>query len=189
MTATDLVQATLRAAHLISLASLFGTLVSLVTVLPAALTEAGAGGEPARCRLVRLARWSAALALATGLSWLVVQAVLIADANSVLEALDALPIVAAAHAIRPLRRCATCLADDRAALPLQKLDGLVLDRVLVPEAGCVNLACRIGRAAHCLLLPRATAGPIAGNLKKAARSRSYDLPQFQRLGAAGPRVA
>lgn len=74
----------LRGAHLISLVSLFGTLVSLATVAPAALAG----------RLVRLARWSAALALSTGLAWLMVQTALIAETNSVVDTLHALPIVA-----------------------------------------------------------------------------------------------
>ena len=64
--------------------SLFGTLVSLATVAPAALAG----------RLVRLARWSAALALSTGLAWLMVQTALIAETNSVVDTLYALPIVA-----------------------------------------------------------------------------------------------
>jgi copper resistance protein D len=94
MDAIDLAQAILRGAHLISLVSLFGALVFLAVVAPAALAEAGAAGEPARRRLVRLARCSTALALAAGLAWLVIQAALIAGANSAVGTLHALPIVA-----------------------------------------------------------------------------------------------
>jgi hypothetical protein len=50
-------------------------------------------------------------------------------------------------------------------LPLQQLDRLVLDRVLVPQASGVDLACRIGRAAHRLLL---LVNAYRGNLRKAA---------------------
>ena len=94
MDSSDLTQAVLRAGHLISLVSLFGTLVFLAAVAPAAFAKDGAGDVPTRGRLVRLARGSAALALATGLAWLVIQAALIAEASSVIETLDALPIVA-----------------------------------------------------------------------------------------------
>ncbi len=56
----------LRGCHLLALASLFGSLVSLALVAPAALNEAGSAAAPARARLVRLARWSDAAALLIG---------------------------------------------------------------------------------------------------------------------------
>src|SRR5947209_5890847 len=96
MEPTDLAQVILRGAHLISLLSIFGTLVSLAVVAPAALAEAGAAGKPARRCLVRLARWSTVLALATGFAWLVSQAALIAGANSAVDILHALPVVCSA---------------------------------------------------------------------------------------------
>jgi len=87
-------QAVLRGAHLIALLSLFGTLVFLAAVAPAALAEAGAAGPPARRRLLRIARLSAALALVIGIAWLVLEAAIIAGAENAASALHALPTVA-----------------------------------------------------------------------------------------------
>lgn len=111
---TDTTLALLRAGHLLALASLFGTLVSLALVAPTGLTstgpndarqrdtglsEAGLGeasvmAAPATQRLVRLARWSAALALLIGVGWAALQASVIAGATSVGETIVALGTVA-----------------------------------------------------------------------------------------------
>jgi putative copper export protein/mono/diheme cytochrome c family protein len=85
---------------LLALASLFGTLVSLVLVAPSGLNEAHRDGSAAvatlaRQRLVRLARWSDALALLIGVAWMVVQSAVIASTTSIEGTLAAL--VAVAH--------------------------------------------------------------------------------------------
>lgn len=77
------ISAALRGLHLVALASLFGTLVSLALVAPAGLREAGAAAPSARQRLVRLARWSAALALLFGVGWMLLEAATIAGTSSV----------------------------------------------------------------------------------------------------------
>lgn len=74
--------ALLRGSHLAALASLFGTLVSLTLVAPAALREAPADGPAARHRLVRLARWSAGLALLLGVGWMLLESAAIASTTS-----------------------------------------------------------------------------------------------------------
>lgn len=80
----------LRGSHLLALASLFGTLVSLVLVAPAGLSEAGAAAAPARDRLVSLARQSDGAALLIGIVWMVLQAAAIASATSFGHTLSAL---------------------------------------------------------------------------------------------------
>ena len=75
--------ALLRGFHLVALASLFGTLVSLALVAPAGLREAGTAAASARARLVGLARWSDALALALGVGWMLLETATIAGATSV----------------------------------------------------------------------------------------------------------
>jgi putative copper export protein/mono/diheme cytochrome c family protein len=95
----DTVLALLRGCHLLALASLFGTLVSMALVAPAGLNEAGlneagAAEAPARQALVRLARWSDALALLIGIAWMVLQAAAIAGVTSIGETLTALVTVA-----------------------------------------------------------------------------------------------
>jgi putative copper export protein len=72
----------LRGCHLLALASLFGTLVSLALIAPAGLSEAGAAAASARDRLVRLARQSDCAALLTGVVWTVLQAAAMASATS-----------------------------------------------------------------------------------------------------------
>lgn len=84
----------LRGCHLLALASLFGTLVSLALVAPAGLREAGDMAAAARQRLVRLARWSAILALAIGAAWMVLQSATIAGTATVSGTLAALITVA-----------------------------------------------------------------------------------------------
>jgi len=88
------VLALLRGFHLVALASLFGTLVSLALVAPAGLREAGAAAAPARARLVTLARWSDALALALGIGWMLVETATIAGAASIAGTFAALGTVA-----------------------------------------------------------------------------------------------
>jgi putative copper export protein/mono/diheme cytochrome c family protein len=94
----DTILALLRGCHVLALASLFGTLVSLALVVPAGLNEAGlneaAAAAPARQALVRLARWSGGLALLVGIGWMLLQARAIAGATSVGETLAALVTVA-----------------------------------------------------------------------------------------------
>jgi putative copper export protein/mono/diheme cytochrome c family protein len=78
--------ASLRGAHMVALASLFGTLVSLAYVAPA--DAAGA-----RRRLAALAWWSAGLALVLGVAWLLLQSAMIAGAEAVASALRAVLLV------------------------------------------------------------------------------------------------
>ena len=94
-----IILASLRGLHLLGLASLFGTLVSLVLVAPAGLQEAGWDGfvaEPAmaRQRLVRLAQWSEAAALLIGIAWMVVQSAVIASTTGIGATLAAMVTVA-----------------------------------------------------------------------------------------------
>jgi putative copper export protein/mono/diheme cytochrome c family protein len=93
MDLTHIVLAALRGCHLLALASLFGTLVSLALVAPAGLREAGAAAAPARARLVVLARWSDGAALLIGVFWLTLQAAVIAGTSSFSGALTALVTV------------------------------------------------------------------------------------------------
>jgi putative copper resistance protein D len=86
--------ALLRGFHLAALASLFGTLVSLVLVLPGELREAGAATVQPRRRLVGLARWFGGAALLIGVCWAVLQAAAIAGATTLGETLHALVLVA-----------------------------------------------------------------------------------------------
>ena len=78
-----IILALLRGFHLVALASLFGTLVSLALVAPAGLRQAGTAAAQARARLVTLARWSDALALALGIGWMLLETATIAGAASV----------------------------------------------------------------------------------------------------------
>lgn len=70
--------ALLRGFHVAMLASLFGTLVSQGLVAPAALRGAAVAAPVARHRLLRLARWSAALALLLGVGWMLLASAAIA---------------------------------------------------------------------------------------------------------------
>ena len=85
--------AVLRGCHLMALASLFGTLVSLALVAPTGLGEAGAGATRARARLVRLAYWSNGVALLIGAAWLLLQGAIIAGTTSIGASLVALVTV------------------------------------------------------------------------------------------------
>lgn len=84
----------LRGAHVAALVSLFGTLVLLLVVAPAAMAEAVAEAVRVRFVLLRLARISAASALIVGLAWLVAETAVIAGADGVAMTLRALPVVA-----------------------------------------------------------------------------------------------
>ena len=83
----------LRGSHLLALASLFGTLVSLALVAPAGLRESGTAAPAVRARLVRLAKQSDGLALLIGTGWVVLQAAVMAGATSVSGTLAALGTV------------------------------------------------------------------------------------------------
>ncbi len=106
--------ASLRGGHLLALASLFGTLVSLALVAPSGphetdlpeaeqrdidlsmerQAETRRAGARARHLLVALAKWSAALALLSGLGWLVLQSAVIAGTASIRDTLAAVATVA-----------------------------------------------------------------------------------------------
>jgi putative copper export protein/mono/diheme cytochrome c family protein len=83
----------LRWCHLLALASLFGTLVSLALVVPAGLSDAGATAASARDRLVSLAKRSDGAALLIGVVWTVLQAASMASATSFGGTLSALVTV------------------------------------------------------------------------------------------------
>ena len=85
--------AVLRGGHLVALASLFGTLVSLALVAPAGLCEGRTAAPAVRARLVRLAKQSDGLALLIGTGWVVLQAAVMAGATSFSGTLAALGTV------------------------------------------------------------------------------------------------
>ena len=70
MSTLEIVVALLRGAHMAALVSLFGTLVFLTLVAPAAVAEAAKDAPRLRRRLLRVARISAALALIVGIAWI-----------------------------------------------------------------------------------------------------------------------
>ena len=94
MSTLEIVVALLRGAHIAALVSLFGTLVFLTLVAPAAVAEAARDAPRLRRRLLRVARISAALALIVGIAWIAVESAVIAGADSVAMTLQALPVVA-----------------------------------------------------------------------------------------------
>ena len=94
MSTLEIVVALLRGAHMAALVSLFGTLVFLTLVAPAAMAEAAKDAPRLRRRLLRVARISAALALIVGIAWMAVESAVIAGADSVAMTLQALPVVA-----------------------------------------------------------------------------------------------
>ncbi len=94
MSTLEIVVALLRGAHMAALVSLFGTLVFLTLVAPAAVAEAAQDAPRLRRRLLRVARISAALALIVGIAWIAVESAVIAGAGSVAMTLQALPVVA-----------------------------------------------------------------------------------------------
>ena len=94
MSTLEIIVALLRGTHVATLVSLFGTLVFLTLVVPSAVTEAPVEAPHLRRRLLRLARISAASALAIGIAWLVVESAAIAGAGSAAMTLHAVPVVA-----------------------------------------------------------------------------------------------
>ena len=95
MSTLEIVVALLRGAHVVALVSLFGTLVFITLVLPAAIMEERTIDAPRlRQRLLHVARFSTASALIIGMVWLVVETVVIAGTDSVALTLHALPVVA-----------------------------------------------------------------------------------------------
>jgi putative copper export protein len=144
MNPVELAQPILRGAHLISLLATFGTLLFLVLIMPAALGEAGTSGKPARRRIVRLAHWSAALALVTGFAWLVVQGAVIAGADSIVGMLQALPVVAMHTQFGRfvLVRCAVLIA----VLPLVAARGLGLAVAIALTGVALGVQAGIGHA-------------------------------------------
>jgi putative copper export protein/mono/diheme cytochrome c family protein len=94
MGSQDIIVALLRGVHLVALMSVFGTLLFLDLVAPAA-TE-GDTDETVRTRrlLLRVARASAACALFAGVAWLTAAGAVMAGTRGVAIALHALPVVA-----------------------------------------------------------------------------------------------
>src|SRR3954454_1185754 len=91
MSTQEIVTAVLRGVHLAALLSLFGTLLFLFVVRPAATT---AEGMRIRVILLRLARCSAACALLAGIAWLTAETAVIAGTRGIAMTLHALPVVA-----------------------------------------------------------------------------------------------
>ncbi|HEY1935489.1 MAG TPA: CopD family protein [Acetobacteraceae bacterium] len=182
MDAEAIILALLRGTHVIALASLFGTLVSLALVVP---TNTPAS---ARQRLVVLARRSTTLALLIGVCWLVLQSVEIAGATSLGDALHALLLVVRdtqfGHLV--LIRFALLLG----TLPLLNGQGwrlagaLVLTGAALAMQGAMGHAGATGGAAGAMLLVSEAlhllaAGAWLGGL----------LPLFILVGALPPRAA
>jgi putative copper export protein/mono/diheme cytochrome c family protein len=94
MSTLEIVVALLRGTHVAALVSLFGTLVFLTLVAPAAVAEATQDAPRLRRRLLRVARISAAVALTIGIAWIAVESAVIAGAGNVVMTLHALPVVA-----------------------------------------------------------------------------------------------
>jgi putative copper export protein/mono/diheme cytochrome c family protein len=94
MSTLEIVVALLRGAHMAALVSLFGTLVFLTLVAPAAVAEAAKEAPHLQRQLLRVARISAVLALIVGIAWIAVESAVIAGAGSVAMTLQALPVVA-----------------------------------------------------------------------------------------------
>jgi putative copper export protein/mono/diheme cytochrome c family protein len=94
MSTLESVVALLRGAHVAALVSLFGTMVFLTIVAPAAMAEATKDASRLRRRLLRVALISAAVGLTIGVAWIVVETAVIADAASSAMTLHALPVVA-----------------------------------------------------------------------------------------------
>jgi putative copper export protein/mono/diheme cytochrome c family protein len=89
MSTVAILVAVLRGVHLAALISLFGTLLFLATVLP----SVGGDVSATRVALQRLARTSAVSCMVVGGLWLTMETAAIADADSVMMTLHALPVV------------------------------------------------------------------------------------------------
>ena len=94
MSTLEIAVALLRGAHMAAVVSLFGTVVFLTLVAPAAMAEAANDAPGLRRRLLRLARISAVLALVVRIAWIAVESAVIAGAGSAAITLQALPVVA-----------------------------------------------------------------------------------------------
>jgi putative copper export protein/mono/diheme cytochrome c family protein len=94
MSTTEIIVASLRGAHVAALVSLFGTLVFITFVAPAAMVEAAVEARRLRRLLLRLALYSALLALVIAVGWMTVETVIIAGADDIATTLQALPVVA-----------------------------------------------------------------------------------------------
>ena len=94
MSATEIIVASLRGAHVAALVSLFGTLVFITFVAPAAMAEAAVEARRLRRLLLRLALYSGLLALVIAAGWMTVETVIIAGADDIATTLQALPVVA-----------------------------------------------------------------------------------------------
>jgi putative copper export protein/mono/diheme cytochrome c family protein len=94
MSMLEICVALLRGTHVAAMVSLFGTLVFLAVVAPAAMAEAPNEAARLRSVLLRLARISAACGLILGIVWLTVESAVIAGADSTAMTLHALPVVA-----------------------------------------------------------------------------------------------
>jgi hypothetical protein len=83
MSTWEIVVALLRGAHVVALVSLLGTLVFLTLVAPAPVAEATTkDAARLRWRLLRVARFSAPVALIVGIAWLAAESAVIAGAGS-----------------------------------------------------------------------------------------------------------
>jgi putative copper export protein/mono/diheme cytochrome c family protein len=188
MSGEAIILASLRGGHLLALASLFGTLVSLALVAPAGLREAGVDAAPARLRLVRLARWSDALGLLIGVGWTLVQTAEIAGTTGVGDTLAALVTVARGtqfgHVV--LLRFALLLL----AYPLLGGRGWRLGAALVLSGAALAMQGGVGHAG-------ATGGTVGAvllaseglHLLAAGAWLGGLLPLFLLVGALPPRAA
>ncbi len=94
MSTLEICVALLRGIHVAAMVLLFGTLVFLAVVAPAAMAEAPNKAARLRSVLLRLARISAACGLVLGVVWLTIESAVIAGADSTAMTLHALPVVA-----------------------------------------------------------------------------------------------
>ncbi len=188
MDLSQIILALLRGCHLLALASLFGTLVSLALVAPAGLREAGAAAAAARHRLVRLARWSDGVALLIGVGWFVLQSATIAGATTIGGTLAALVTVARStqfgHLV--LLRFVLLLA----AFPLLRARGWRLVAALVLAGAALAMQGGTGHAG-------ATGGAVGAvllvseglHLLAAGAWLGGLLPLFVLVGSLPPRAA
>lgn len=94
MSTLEICVALLRGSHVAAVVSLFGTLVFLAVVAPAAMAEAPSEAARLRSMLLRLARISGACGLIVGIVWLTIKSAVIAGADSASMTLQAVPVVA-----------------------------------------------------------------------------------------------
>ncbi|HTB42296.1 MAG TPA: CopD family protein [Acetobacteraceae bacterium] len=180
--------ASLRGCHLLALASLFGTLVSLALIAPAGLREAGAARAWARQRLVRLALWSDALALLIGAGWMLVESATIAGSTSIGGTFAALVTVARGTQFGHLVLVRFVLL--LAALPLLGGRGWRLVAALVLAGAALAMQGGVGHAG-------ATGGTVGAvllvseglHLLAAGAWLGGLLPLFLLVGSLPPRAA